>query len=385
MIIDSKDLDGRIAEIVSSRNQIAYLVTSPELTVLLASDNFSSLFPRQTKKVMGAHLLTAIWELVGSEDQIHAVLLGDLPALTIDKINWPLSDGKVHYYDLGIYPISPRDPANGLLLLIAENTEASELQRPLIQDRNELRLTQRKLASANQAFERLDKLKSLFLSMAAHDLRNPLTTILGAAQLIEMFLGKDASEDVSNLLSIIIDESQQMNYLIGDLLDLDHIERGKPLVRTEDVDLAEIIRLCNRNLINQAERMNLSLELTIHDEPLIIRADPKKVRQIFYNILSNAMKYSKQDGKIAISVFRSGEWGIFDVEDSGVGMSIADLAGLFQLYFRATDVQESSVSGTGLGLYIVKSLLDAMSGKIDVESEKGQGSKFSVYLPAAPR
>jgi signal transduction histidine kinase len=384
MMIDKVQLSQRIAEICALDEQVAYLIVTADLNIRSISANLHTHFPRNTGGVIGEPLLSEIWELAGSEDQIQSVVSGNTPALLIEKLNWRLPDGGSHYIDLGIHPILPSDPAAGLIVLIQLN-QIGPLQQRLVQDRNELRLAQRRLAEANTQLENLNGLKSLFLSMAAHDLRGPLTAILGYAQLIELRVAKEADAVLQDYSSIIIEQIRQMNYLITDLLDLDHIDRDQLIVRSADTNLTELVRSMSQLGAHASEKKNISIDLFLPEEPLQVWADPDKVRQIFYNILSNAIKYTGPGGKITIRVVESSEWGIFSVEDSGEGLSESDLARLFQLYYRTEDAQSSSVSGTGLGLYIVKSLLDAMAGRVEAESTKGVGSTFRVYLPLTPK
>jgi signal transduction histidine kinase len=375
----------RVAEIIAGKDQIAFLVVSPLLKVRSASPNLGLLFPRPIQNVEGQPLLKVVWELNGFEEAIDRVLQGKLPAIQIDNIHWKLSDEETHYFNLGLFPLDPAQPGDGLLFIMQENRRTSEYQLPLVQDRNELRLTKRKLAFANQKLEQLNRLKSLFLSMAAHDLRSPLSAVLAYTQLIKMKLEDREVVDVDRFLAIIIEQSHHMNHLIGDMLDLDQLEHGQLKIRITEIDLSALLRETSLLMDSMATRQELNLHLEIPDEPVLIQADPEKVRQIFYNLFSNAIKYTQEGGEIWVSAFAEGGWGKFQVKDTGMGMTEQDRARLFQLYYRTPEAENSSVSGTGLGLFIVRSLLEAMSGKIRVESEAGVGSMFEVSLPLSSK
>ncbi len=379
--VDAPSITRRVAEIIAGKDQIAYLLVSARLKILAISPNLPELFPRSVAAAAGKNLLEVFWELSGLEDSIDQVLNGELPDIQIENIHWQRSDKGQNYFNLGLFPIDPGSPQDGLLFIIQENRKASEFQLPLVQDRNQLRLTQRRLAFANKQLEQLSRLKSLFLSMAAHDLRSPLSAILAYTQLVKMKLEDHEIIDVDRFLSIILEQTHHMNHLIGDMLDLDQLEHGELKVRIIEMDLAEQLRENSVLMVSMATRQELTLHLDIPDDPIWVLADPEKVRQVFYNLFSNAIKYTQGGGEIWVTAHQEGGWGFFRVKDTGMGMSEHDRARLFQLYYRTPDAQQSSVSGTGLGLYIVKSLLDAMAGEIRVESEVDVGSLFEVRLP----
>lgn len=379
------DLATEVAAFLTRNNSIAYAHIAPDLTVQAASGNFADRLGLQDVEIVGAPLDEVLWEFVGSAETLHAVLNGELPTYRLEHVQRETNDGAVGYLTFHVVPLLPQEPDRGLLLFIEDRTEAGTLEQHLVQERNELRLARSALAQANEELRRLNRLKSLFLSMAAHDLRTPLTVILGFAQLLNAHLPAELDQEDREYLETISAQAEWLDRLIGNLLALDQIEEGRLLLKPVTCDVAELAEEVREAMRGMTLVKNQELALAAPPSPTFAYADPERAKQILYNLVGNAVKYSPPGTRIEIGVDAAGSEGevILTVRDEGRGMSEAELGRLFHPYYRTEEAHSSKVKGTGLGLFIVKTLAEAQNGRVAVSSALGQGSTFSVYLPAA--
>lgn len=248
-----------------------------------------------------------------------------------------------------------------------------------------------KLADAEKRANDANKAKSDFLSSMSHEIRTPMNTVLGMNELIRMTLA-DASLSIGEKINRVIGYSDDIQhsgeallYIINDILDISRIESGKFEIRPEGYhihklmdDMVPLFRL-------SAEGKNLIFNYEVDDElPGYIEGDSVRVRQIITNIVNNAIKYTK-DGSVSLSVSGrvEGETVIYDIEvsDTGIGIRSENVSHLFESFERVDSAETHYIEGTGLGLTIVKSLLDIMGGSVEVESEYGVGSTFTVHIP----
>ncbi len=189
----------RIAEVFSTRHGVGFAQIGPSLTIDGVSENFANLLQVDETQIKGHSLTEVFWEFVGAEDALKEVLRAERPDFHLALINRPMDDGSTRYYNFSVIPLNEQQTEVGLLLLIEDTTLKGELEQNLTQDRNELRMAQAELYATNEELKRLDRLKSIFLAIAAHDLRAPLTAIYGNATLLRDDLGGTISEEFSGL------------------------------------------------------------------------------------------------------------------------------------------------------------------------------------------
>ena len=228
----------------------------------------------------------------------------------------------------------------------------------------------------------LDQLKSEFVAKVSHELRSPLSTIHEQLALVIKDVVGGASEHDQHILSRAKEKTQGLIALIGDLLDLSRIEEGIICHESKPIRLVESLELIVDFLKSSAKRKNqtLTLELPKEEIPELI-ADPFALESIFGNLITNAIKYTQNDGKIKVTVDMAGINIRVTVTDNGFGMADKHLDKIFERFFRIKDDKTRYITGTGLGLPIVKELVDTMGGFIDVESTPGKGTTFTVLLP----
>lgn len=375
----------RAAQRLGELRQVRYAILKPDLTIAYASPGFEVALSEagEVRDDEAAPLL--VWELAGLEGTLQALLDGKETEFKLGRVQRPLPDGGVLYLDLQLVALSAARPAEGLLLVVEDVSERSRLEQQLVQDRNELRLAQAQLAEANEALQRLNRLKSFFLSMAAHDMRAPLTTISGYADLMLHTLNGKLPEKQYQHLQAIQSQAYRLNQLITSLLNIDQIEQGKLRTFWTTCNLNNVAHEVVEMLRVNARAGGVTLTLESPKPPLEIMADEEKVRQIFYNLISNAIKYGGEEGNVLVEIKAEEKEALILVHDDGPGMTKEQVGNLFQPYYRTDQAQQSRKVGTGLGLYITKTLVDTHGGTITAESLPGIRTTFGVRLPMVQR
>lgn len=234
-------------------------------------------------------------------------------------------------------------------------------------------------AARVQAQEEATRLKEDFVSAAAHDLKTPLTTLLGQAQILELRFGRDpALAQHQPAIARIAREARRLSALVEDLLDASRIEEGKLEVRREPTDLAVVLR-------HVAERSRPQRERIVVDagEHLTGSYDRRRIEQLVANLVENGLKYSAEDSPVEVRAWRDDGRIHITVRDHGIGIPASDLPHIFDRFKRASNVDARSYAGIGLGLYICRGIAEEHGGRIWVESAVGQGSTFHVTLPSA--
>jgi len=216
-------------------------------------------------------------------------------------------------------------------------------------------------------------------------MRAPLNAILGFAQLLAIDPQRPLDESQAHRVALILDSGRQLLQLVEDVLDLTKIDAGTISLQLAPVDAAGLLRSSLKTMGAAVQTYAVRVDDRTAAAPLWALADERRLQQVFMNLLSNACKYNRPNGLVTLEAWEADGRVVVRVSDTGRGMTKAELDQLFQP-FKRLSYNAGQVEGTGLGLFIVKSLLDRMSGRIEVESEWGVGSRFTVHLPvsAAP-
>jgi len=229
----------------------------------------------------------------------------------------------------------------------------------------------------------LDRLKSEFVAKVSHELRSPLSTIHEQLAMVIGDLVNSASQQDHHILTRAKEKTQGMISLIGDLLDLSRIEEGIICHEPKSIRLDDLLTNIVDFLSSRADASSQSLILNLPPQPLPeITADPLALESIFGNLITNAINYTQEGGRIRIGVDMAGINIRVKVEDNGFGMAEKHLDKIFDRFYRVKDDRTRYITGTGLGLPIVKGLVDSLGGIIEVESTPGEGSTFTVLLPS---
>jgi signal transduction histidine kinase len=246
----------------------------------------------------------------------------------------------------------------------------------------QVKLRTAELGQAVNSLEQLNNEKNEFLGIAAHDLKNPLTAIIGMSELLRN-AGLHLSEPQrSHYLERISKNGQRMMRMITNLLDVNAMESGHTHLATEVVDLNQRLRDMALQYEDSASAKGLRLQLTVGEQVLVM-ADGDAVSQVLDNLISNAVKYSPHGKNIWLSTSADQTFGYCRIQDEGEGLSEADQQHLFERFARLSTVPTGGEHSSGLGLSIVKKLTEAMHGSIMCESAPGRGSTFTVSFPLA--
>ncbi|OGE27751.1 hypothetical protein A2772_00685 [Candidatus Daviesbacteria bacterium RIFCSPHIGHO2_01_FULL_38_8b] len=230
--------------------------------------------------------------------------------------------------------------------------------------------------------EELEQMKLDFVSMASHELKTPLTSIIGYLSVFLDEAGNKLPKENLDLLDKAFVSAKQLQTLIQNLLNVNKIEREQMSVSLEPVDYTAILYKAIEDLKSQANQKNIVLTLTLPSQPLPkVLADSVRLSEVVTNLLANAINYTNPDGKVEITTLVSPTEVTTSITDTGVGIPKEAIPHLFNKFFRVSNQLQKASKGTGLGLYIAKSIIEKLHGKIWVESEVGKGSRFSFTLP----
>jgi signal transduction histidine kinase len=227
--------------------------------------------------------------------------------------------------------------------------------------------------------------KSQFVSFVSHELKSPMTSIRGYADLIQQGTVGSVTEQQKEFLTTIVDNVDQMAALVSDLSDISRIETGQLRLQQAEVPLARYIRETATGMRPQMEAKSIKLDLEVPADLPPVWADRTRLVQILTNLLSNAVKYTPAGGKVSVRARVEDEKATVRVVDTGIGMSVEDQAKLFTQFFRSDDPAVRDQPGWGLGLNVTKRLVEIQGGQIGVTSERGKGSTFWFSLPLASR
>jgi signal transduction histidine kinase len=232
--------------------------------------------------------------------------------------------------------------------------------------------------SANATLEKLDRTKTEFLSIVSHEFRTALTGIQGFSELIRD--GGLESDEVRAYGGYIFNDADRVNRLIGDMLDLDRMESGRMSIRTADVDINEVL---SDAIARAGGSPSVEFKADLDPRLPIVVGDRDRLIQVVSNLVNNAVKYSPDGGTVTLSSRAEGEFALVSITDTGVGIPPDEIGHVFERFRRVRSGAAQSIPGTGLGLTIVKQIVEMHGGKIWVESAVGHGSAFHFTLPLA--
>jgi signal transduction histidine kinase/methanogenic corrinoid protein MtbC1 len=253
----------------------------------------------------------------------------------------------------------------------------------LSQLNNELVTIRRELAKRTAELEKLNEQKNQFLGMAAHDLRNPLGSILGFSEFLQRKAGSRLTEEEMRFISVIQENSKFMLRLVEDLLDISNIESGRLRLDLEEADLASLVD--DRMQLHRpiAETKGIGLRFEADGELPAVTVDRLRIGQVIDNLLSNALKYSPSKSRVVVRIAADGDEVILSVQDEGPGIPAEEMGMLFEPFSMLSVVSIWGEKSTGLGLAIVRRIVAEHGGRVWADSEVGSGSTFCVSLPAA--
>ncbi|MGQ9454636.1 MAG: sensor histidine kinase [Armatimonadota bacterium] len=248
----------------------------------------------------------------------------------------------------------------------------------------QLRQTADNLQAAYNKLAETEKVKSRYLRKVAHELRSPLAAIESLLRVVAEGLHGEVPEPVLQTISRARSRTNELLTLVRDLLALAALkEAPADSVAVCTCDMGVVVDSVISLLASQAESRNIQIETHIAPDTPCILGNPEQVEELLTNLVSNAIKYSYEGGKVEVHLSRSGDFLRIEVADHGIGIDEAEQMRIFDDFYRSREAREFTPEGTGLGLSIVKTIVDAHNGAIILDSKKGEGTKFTVLLPAA--
>ncbi len=227
----------------------------------------------------------------------------------------------------------------------------------------------------------LEQVRKDFVANVSHELRTPITSIKGFSETLLDGAYQD-EETLLSFLEIMYKESNRLQMLVQDLLELSKIEKEGFKVDVAPTSFNAIVKSAMEMAHIQIEEKNMDVHLEEEGEVRVL-GDANRLTQIVVNLLANAVSYSKPDKRIDLKVLTHGEYGVVEIADQGIGIKQAEIPRIFERFYRVDRARSRNSGGTGLGLAIVKHLVEAHNGRIIVKSEEGVGTTMRIYIPLA--
>src|SRR5947208_695215 len=228
--------------------------------------------------------------------------------------------------------------------------------------------------------KRLDQVRSDFVANVSHELRTPLSILRGYIETL-VDNPETSREELARILQVMERHSKRLGLLVDDLLSLAQLESSTTTLEIDQVRLPELFDHILRDWKEKLGEKNLKVIVYLSQDASPIRADETRLQEVLYNLLENAVKYSRENGEIRVQAARRGSEIVLSVSDDGIGISKDDLPRIFERFYRADKARTREVGGTGLGLAIVKHIAQLHGGRVEAESELGRGTTIRVVLP----
>jgi PAS domain S-box-containing protein len=344
------------------------VLLSEEHLVVLANQTFCDLFaiddpPESLVGLHGRDLAARIVSLVDDPDFFEDTRRSILERKGFSDVLTFLKDGRILERTM----------------VIIESDHGSLGSLWLYEDVTEQAVVAQMLADQNARLQEVDQARADWLATASHELRTPITAIAGAAEL----LGADATDEGRGLADIISRNTERISKIVDDLLTISELEHGDPELTRAPVDIPSLCTRAVETVSLDPRASTMSIELTTDTGPPVT-GDGERLAQLVENLVTNAVKFTRAGGHVAISARAATSGWTIQVRDDGIGIPADELETLFLRFRRASNARDLQIPGTGLGLAIAKMVADLHSATIEVESVEGGGTTVRVCIPTNP-
>jgi len=357
-----------LTEAIMNTSVAALVIVDADGDILFANDRAGEILGRAPDVLRGTpHTeLGTLADLDGDErppdDWPFSNILAEEEPVSGERYMFERPDGTVRYLSVNGAPL--RDSTGNVRQVVFS-----------IEDITDQVQHERELKAAKEEAERANKLKVAFFANVTHDLRTPLTSIIGSAEM----LAQNTPEEFQSSINRIERSSRRLLATINSVLDLSKLETGAVEPELESVDLVDEVLGTAEVFHPQAAEQDITLETEVAADTIPVKLDSTMLHRILDNLTSNALKFTEPGGTVVLRADATNDAAIVEVEDTGVGIKEAYRSRLFESFSREDDVQDTD--GSGLGLPITKRLTELMGGTIEVESERGVGTTFTVHFP----
>ena len=351
---------------------------------------------------LGKHLNDSIQALSHEKEQLSSILKSMVDGVVTLDINGeiimmnPPAENMLKTWkfeengDTPSHPVLPKRLLNIFQLVVETGTDYEQtvsaqgrswtIAMSPLSDQGKIRGTVAVIRDMTEEM-RMDKLRKDFVANVSHELRTPLSMLQGYSEaLVDDVVS--SKEERQEMAQVIHDESLRMGRLVNDLLDLARMEAGHVSLERIPCQLSPIIQRTVRKFANLAKEQQVELVEQVPETKLAYELDPDRIEEIFTNLIDNAIRHTPANGTVTISLMEHGQGAVISVEDTGDGIPEEDLPFVFERFYKADKARTRGKSGTGIGLAIVKHLVEAHGGHIQVHSKVGEGTTFTVNLDA---
>ena len=365
----AQSAESRLMDAIESSGE-GVILSGADDKVAIASSEVARFFPALTDKIKPGRSISSV--LLQIEQHSEPEFESDVPLTDL-----LLSEST------GIAITERRLPDNRWLRFTANRTSDGGAIF-FLSDFTDVKAREKRYRDAKFAAEEASAAKIRFLANMSHELRTPLNAIIGFSEVMTtQIFGPLGSARYMEYLHDILHSGRHLLDIINSVLDLAKSDAGRLSLDAGPVDIGSVLGDCAKMLAGQCAAANIALTFEAPDEQVVVTGETAKLRQIFLNLMSNAMKFTEAGGAVTISAYRSGEDIVVDVRDTGIGMSPEEIEVALTPFAQVDNRLERRYEGTGLGLPLAKSLIELHGGRLHIESEPGEGTVVHVYLPAA--